>query len=830
MLLIAALSVSPVAANAAITWNPAPGPDMNSPTPFSWSGDLVLINTAYGPTAKPGNTLSTVLEGSGNFDKRGQGTLWLSGVNTYTGMTLIRNGRLSLLDGGSIANSSVWISNGKLDISEATSAVTILGLDSSSTGGEVVLGSNTLIIAGGGTYSGKTSGDGLIQKTGPETLFFPEEYIEHTGGISVLEGTVRATRGLGDRLIPGGAPGIVFDPSTANAALFGPITIAQGAEMQIHTTGVVIHQTFLGPLNGGGVLDFHPTIPRFLSLRDFGNFTGTVKIDGPSSGNDKTELRLDPLSGLGHPSDSNFKGDVVLAPGTAIKFLPTIIYLKTGDIEVFNMELSGTVTKGAGYPVAVNAEHIGSGTLTVTGRIEVDSFYQSAGTLAGTGVIFNPSFKAGVKISPGANDGADVGTLNFVSAIGVSMMKMTFDLNLTPSGNDKISLTGGGVLVIPASSSNPSETLTTLNLISPSAGSYVIASSDREIDVWDLNNFTVKIDGNYLDTKKWKWDLLLSNNNRDLVLNLFDLLAVNGSLYWTGKSNLTWDVAATENWARTGQPLTPLKFMSGNLVWFGDTTYAATNARTITVLSGGVTVGSMTVESTGYIFNNGKITGTTAGTGPDDASADGALHITSAGQATFNDAIEFVELDIQGEATFNATVTSANPITVSGTSGKVKLGDTGRLGAGDNLSVILNDIGTELEFNLTNTDYTYKGAITGTGHVSKTGAAKLTLASLLNAYTGATRVEAGALEVSGLLGWNGTGADYAGDITVNSEIIFNQNRVQTLRGILSGTGNFKKNGTGTLTLAGNTPKAIGGTLTVNGGTLTVRDGSGGIGL
>ncbi|MDR2863113.1 MAG: hypothetical protein LBV54_04450, partial [Puniceicoccales bacterium] len=39
-----------------------------------------------------------------------------------------------------------------------------------------------------------------------------------------------------------------------------------------------------------------------------------------------------------------------------------------------------------------------------------------------------------------------------------------------------------------------------------------------------------------------------------------------------------------------------------------------------------------------------------------------------------------------------------------------------------------------------------------------------------------------------------------------------------------------KNGTGTLTLAGNTPKAIGGTLTVNGGTLTVRDGSGGIGL
>jgi autotransporter-associated beta strand protein len=89
----------------------------------------------------------------------------------------------------------------------------------------------------------------------------------------------------------------------------------------------------------------------------------------------------------------------------------------------------------------------------------------------------------------------------------------------------------------------------------------------------------------------------------------------------------------------------------------------------------------------------------------------------------------------------------ANNNTYTGTTtisdGTLQIGDGGTTGAveGD----IINN--TTLIFNRSD-DYTYAGAISGTGILTKQGAGKLTLSGT-NTYSGNTTVEAGTLEITG---------------------------------------------------------------------------------
>ena len=110
--------------------------------------------------------------------------------------------------------------------------------------------------------------------------------------------------------------------------------------------------------------------------------------------------------------------------------------------------------------------------------------------------------------------------------------------------------------------------------------------------------------------------------------------------------------------------------------------------------------------------------------------------------------------------------------------------------------------------------------IAGNATITKTGAGTLNLTAV-NTFTGDTVISAGTLVVGG----NNTAAtlgpaNYAGNITNNGTLLqFTNSTSQNLSGIISGSGNLQKGGSGTLTLSGDN--------TYTGKTIIAASGAGG---
>ncbi len=113
-------------------------------------------------------------------------------------------------------------------------------------------------------------------------------------------------------------------------------------------------------------------------------------------------------------------------------------------------------------------------------------------------------------------------------------------------------------------------------------------------------------------------------------------------------------------------------------------------------------------------------------------------------------------------------------------------------------------------------DGTYAGKINFWGHVTKQGAATLTLTGI-NSYTGGTTVSQGTLR--------GNTGSLQGNILNNAAVVFDQAFDAAFAGAMTGTGTLTKLGGGALTLADMTNFA--GTTTVAAGRLMVNGPMGG---
>jgi fibronectin-binding autotransporter adhesin len=103
---------------------------------------------------------------------------------------------------------------------------------------------------------------------------------------------------------------------------------------------------------------------------------------------------------------------------------------------------------------------------------------------------------------------------------------------------------------------------------------------------------------------------------------------------------------------------------------------------------------------------------------------------------------------------------------------------------------------------------TQNGAIAGIGGLTKIGDGTLVLTGT-NTYSGGTTVSAGTL--------SGTTTSLQGNIGNSGQVIFDQTTTGTYAGVISGTGSFVKNGSGTVILTG--ANNYTGSTTISDGTL-----------
>jgi autotransporter-associated beta strand protein len=93
-------------------------------------------------------TIAGAITGAGGIVKEGTNALTLSGTNTFTGSTVIREGRLILDSTASLASSSVTVTNATLTINGVVSGTTTVE-DGGVLGGSGTVG--TLVMGEGGT-------------------------------------------------------------------------------------------------------------------------------------------------------------------------------------------------------------------------------------------------------------------------------------------------------------------------------------------------------------------------------------------------------------------------------------------------------------------------------------------------------------------------------------------------------------------------------------------------------------------------------------------------------------------------------------------------------
>jgi autotransporter-associated beta strand protein len=252
------------------------------------------------------------------------------------------------------------------------------------------------------------------------------------------------------------------------------------------------------------------------------------------------------------------------------------------------------------------------------------------------------------------------------------------------------------------------------------------------------------------------------------------------SLTWTGNyapSPAQWSTnGSVLNWSNSG---TASAYTDGALVTFDDS--VGTGSTT-------VAISAADVKPVGVIFNNSAKSYTLQGP---FAIAGGAYLTVSGGGLV--------------------TVTNSNSYT-GGTNisnGTLKVGDGGSIGSGD---IVVNGA---LIYSRSDSVTTFS-TISGSGSVTQQGPGLMTLAGI-NAYTGATNVSGGTLQIG-----NGDSATLASTSVVLSNsaaLAFDHSTIANYSGAISGVGSVIKAGSGTLTLSG-ANNYTNGTI-VNAGTLVL---------
>ncbi len=759
------------------------------------------------------------------------GSLVLTGANSYTGTTQIEAGTLRLGLGGSLSSSTLLNlgnNGGTFDLNGQTQTLGGIAGDGST---NILLGSGALTVnqAANGSFGGQISGSGSLIKSGAGTLALSGSNT-HANTI-VSGGTLQL--GAGGSLA-----------ATSTLAVNGGTFDLNG---QNQTVGALSGTGGTVGLNGGAAL----TVNQNTNTNYAGAFTGngslvkdgsgTLALTGASSHSGGTAINNGMLQ-LGTGGSLASTGAVAVNGGTfdlngqsqTVGALSgtggTVALGNNGALTVnqsTNTSYAGVLT-GSG-----SLTKSGSGTLTLTGTNSyTGGTTVLGGTLAGTtsslqGNIANNANVTFDQVGAGVYAGA-------MSGIGT----------LTKNGTGTVVLTGentfsggtiitGGILQIGNGGTTGSLAGNVQN-----DGTLAFFRSDNITFGGDISgtggllfmgNATVTLTGNNTFTGG------IAMGGGTLVVGADSELGGAGSTLTLAGSTVQATASFTSNRSivlstgggtfNTGSNVLTLAGVVsgvGGLVVGEGSSIVLTGANTY---SGGTTISSGALLTLG---GSGSIQGDVANSGTLQFAGTGT---TFGGAISGSGAIQQVSgttvLTGNSTHTGGTTITGGtlqlgidNALTVAGAlainGGTFDLnGNVQTVGAlsGTGGGVTLN--GGTLTVNQTG-NTTYAGIVSGAGSFIKEGSGTLILTGA-NANAN-TIVNGGTLQ--------GTTTSLQGNIANNAAVVFDQAATGTYAGNMSGNGALAKNGSGALILSGDN-SGYTGTTTVNAGLLQIGDGIGG---
>lgn len=770
------------------------------------STDRSFVIGPLGGTIGPGNgtiVLSGAISGAGTLSTTGaaSATLVLTGTNTFGGDLFISPGTVRIANGAAVPDSAeVTLQNGSIfDLNN--SVETVGSLRSLSTGSQVRLGTGTLTI---GADNSSTSFDGVISGTG--------NLVKIGTGTQTLAGASTFTGALA---INGGAISV---PDLTNSGIAGPL--GAGTSMSLDGGNLIVTAVTSDSTNraitlnaGGGTFDS----------------SSFVTLSGVISGPGGLTKRTGPLTLTG---TNTFTGAVTVLQGGLT--VPTVT----------DSGVPGPL--GAGTTIILNNGALllsGAGThstnRTVVFGPQTGQLHATTGTLVMTGTLTGSS---GVVVTGNGGTVVLSGNNTFAGNLFISNQGMVriANGNAIPD-TAQVQMTNGTVFDVNGST----ETIAALSSFDPAGGTVMLGSGTLTIGNFNSSPPATSFGG-------------VISGTGNLVKSGFAQLTLTGPNTFTGGMTIFSGPLAVPDVADSGV-ISPLGAGSsiilgaanglGTLLFTGASNDSTNRPVALIGNGGGVTVenAATTLTLTGPITGSGGfaksglgtlvLSGTNTNSGTTFVSQ-GVLRLIG-GSAIGDNSTAFFSAGVLDLNNTNEVIGALSGGS-AGVNGIVMLG-SGTLTTGGN-----------------GTSTTFSGAITGTGGLIKTGTGTLTLTSA-NSYSGATMVNAGKLQLSGgnaladtspltvsanataeFLNGTETIASLAGDgdvvLTGSTLTVGAANSSTTFSGVISGSGNLVKSGTGTLTLSNApthtfTTSVLGGTLALNGGvdsaggTITVAPGA-----
>jgi autotransporter-associated beta strand protein len=354
--------------------------DLGTGAITSAAGSTLVLNHSDPATMVVG----TIMEGAGTFQKEGTGIVVVNASNTYTGGTLIQEGRLGLNFGDALGTGAIQVASGA-----------ILGI------GNIALANNV-------------TGTGQIIKTAADVATLGGNNTGFSGELVVQQGTVAV--------------------SSTSALGTGAVNVASGATLQVGNT---TQAAFTNTLSGAGTL-----VKQGTGRLDFANpFTigalnlaaGSVRLNATGTAN-ATVASGAALDGTGRLI-GNLVNNGVVAPGNSIGTLTVqgnyvhnagsvleVEFDAAGNIDL--LDVTGTATLNGGTLRFVSlggAEGTGGTFLTAGGgltgtfgtietagaQLPLTVIYQGSSALMAPSVVtarpstFNAQLLAGAETSLG---------------------------------------------------------------------------------------------------------------------------------------------------------------------------------------------------------------------------------------------------------------------------------------------------------------------------------------------------------------------------------------------------------------------------------------------